>query len=315
MSWEFDDFEEGPRGRSGEHDGDFRLSYSGSTTLLSCEQKFVYSRVQHLPEDPDAGDSYALKFGSAFHWVCEQTLHVRTPQVPELTQQAVRQYDLEPRDYLKLAACLTRYFWLHAASGLVVIACEIEIRDPGFYLGYVDAIMVAHDGGWWICDLKTSSQPSMTTFRKLQRDPQLNLYASYVDKICAILNLDPKKFQGCIYRTTVKPKATPKIGETVREYIERASVTSYSIYVRKTELHVPHIRDTFGRLFARAAELQKGAEPIRNYGACGDWNRPCEYWSRCHGELFSETLIPYMHESSMGKEAPPSILPEEDWDF
>lgn len=311
MTWDFAETDTIPQ----PPDTEFRLSYSGSTTLLSCEQKFVYSRVNHFAQDPDAADSHALVFGSAFHWVCEQTMHIRTPEVPALTQEAVRIYELDKRDYHKLAACLTTYFRLHAASGLKAIACEVEVRDPGYYLGYVDAVMVAPDGGWWICDLKTTSQPMMTTFRKLASDPQLCLYASYKDKVASLVGLDPDLFQGCVYRTTTKPKLVPKDGETVREYLDRSNVTSFSIYVRKTDLQVAYTRATFDRLFARAAALNAGAEPIRDFGACGDWNRPCEYWSRCHGTLFSETIIPYMHEASMGKEAPPSILPPTTWEF
>jgi hypothetical protein len=312
--WDFADVEDVPRVR-GSDDGEFRLSYSGSTTLLSCEQKFVNSRILHLPQDVDATDSPALAFGSAFHWVCEQTLHERTPEVPALTLKAIELYDLEKRDYHKLAASLTVYFKLHKASGLVVVACEVEVRDPGYYLGYVDAVMVAPDGGWWICDLKTASQAMWTTFRKLESDPQLCLYASYKTKVASLVGLDPDLFQGCIYRTTVKPKLVPRDGETVREYLDRSNVTSFSIYVRAADLQVAPTRATFDRLYARAAELKAGAEPIRDFSACGDWNRPCEYWSRCHGTLYSETIVPYMHEAGMGKEAPPSILPPTTWDF
>lgn len=304
------------KGRSStKKDNGFRLSYSASSTLLECEQKYVYSRILKVPEDPDAPDSHALSFGSAFHYVCESTMHCRTPEVPALTQEAIQIYGLDSADYYKLAACLTEYFKLHTASGLKVVACEVEVFIEGYYLAYVDAVMEAEDGGWWICDLKTAGTLNELTFKRLQYDVQLNLYASYAYKVAELVNLDIDKFQGVIYRTTRKPMVKPQKAEPIADYIRRAKVVSWSAYVRKTDLHIEETRDRFRRLFERATELKDGAEPFRNYGACGSWGRPCPYWSHCYGELFTDMFIQHLHEADQGKAAPDSILEEDDFDW
>jgi hypothetical protein len=147
---------------------------------------------------------------------------------------------------------------------------------------------------------------------------QLNMYASYKDDVAARLGLDPRKFQGCVYLVTIKPKIEPRAGESLKEYISRACVRSYAIYVRSENLHVEETRAIFQAAFDRASDLVSGRTPIKNYASCADWMRPCEYWSQCHGALYSETPVENLHESEMGKRAPESIIniPDDDfWSF
>ena len=298
--------------------GAFRLSYSGMTDLFRCEQKFHYGRIQRIPVDADVEESHALQFGSAFHAICEATRHRSVAGVPLLIQEAVQAYNLPQRDGHKLAACLKAYYNLHESSGLRVVACEVELYYEGFYLGYIDAVLTAEDGGWWIGDLKTASSAQSTTFKRLERDMQLNMYASYKDDVAARLGLDPRKFQGCVYLVTIKPKIEPRAGESLKEYISRACVRSYAIYVRSENLHVEETRAIFQAAFDRASDLVSGRTPIKNYASCADWMRPCEYWSQCHGALYSETPVENLHESEMGKRAPESIIniPDDDfWSF
>lgn len=298
-----------------------QLSYSAADEILSCEQKWVYKKVMRLEADPDANvDTLAFRFGKAFHWIHEVTEHELgyfEDKADELIEKACKDYSL-PFDsscYLFSAVLASMTLWKQ--TGLRVVRSEIKIEDDKF-IGYVDFVAVCPTSGrWWIGDLKTTGMTENISAR-LNRDPQLSLYAARKQQIAGMLGLDVSLFAGALYRETVKPKSVievkkkkppkPKKGEkpapppeavpeTPRSYAKRC-IAETQMYVIKAEDIVDHQLSVHAVLHDRALKLQAGAMPIRNYKNCLAYKKKCDYWSRCYGKLGSDTHD-YMLESTM----------------
>ena len=261
-----------------------RISYSSSNTLLSCEHKFWLDKVVKAPRDPDAVESDAFAFGKVYHQVLENTKHKAELYNESILLDAARDCQCHIDELPKVFACLSRYYPMHFKSKLDCIACEIEIGDGESFIGYVDAILVDRFGNWWICDLKTSGMLMASLFARLAQDSQLNIYAYYVGQICKITGLDPAKFAGCRYRVVTKPKAVFKVNESFDSYAKRVNCESYDFAVPASLLNPDIYVRQLGKLREKAETLTEETT-VKNRSNCLAYNRPCEYWSRCHGGL------------------------------
>jgi PD-(D/E)XK nuclease superfamily len=268
-----------------------RLSYSSATLLQSCSRRYWHYKVNKTKFDEDYVDDYAaFNVGKAFHYVLETTLHKRGG-LRKLIENSCKQFNVED-DKAMIHAMVLRYLEVHNASGLEVVKCELEISNE-FFLGFIDAVAVEPDGGWWIIDLKTAASVSPLTFARLKGDTQLNLYASFAAIIAEHCGLDPNLFRGARYRTTKKSKLKRKLGESYDEFVKRIqnSVESYDAIV-PVELMRP------AEFLARHKELHALSLKLRNkrtkttgtcnFSQCESYFRPCPYFSNCHGSTITE---------------------------
>jgi hypothetical protein len=272
---------------------DRRFSYSASNVLKSCEKQYCFKYVLGVEKDTDIeDDAAALRFGKAFHTVCELTNHdVRKFNTSMLTKAAFDNC-LNTEDTTKVYACLKSYFDLHSKSKLECVGIELEIGDENL-VGYIDAVMADRNGNFWICDLKTSGLVVDTLFARLHKDPQLNLYCAFAEQVVEKINaasnrkLDIKKLQGCAYRVVAKPRTTPKTGESFEAYAARAAPEAYDVYIPIDKM------DPESAL-REIRELQTKAKAITldnsrcNRANCVQWQRPCDFFSQCHGATFTE---------------------------
>jgi len=304
----------GEASRAEYDDGKFRLSYSGCCTLFECEKKFYLGRIARVAPDPDAPDSHALRFGTAFHYVLEHTMHLKTAESPHLLREAVNMEDLDEEDYYRLAAMLNSYYRMHEASGLRAHACEVPIYLD-WYRGYVDVILVDDKtGGWWMGDIKTAGQLTEASFVRLKNDPQLTIYSANKALVAAATGLDVGKFQGIAYRTNLKPRDKPRKDEVVATYCGRVKPVSYSAYIRESMLNQVRMENIFKSMYLRALELKNGRQPLQNFSACvNSYGRVCEFWSQCYGSKFSETRQPILHSSVSLRQAPESLIVDDWW--
>lgn len=274
-----------------------RLSYSSSQLLALCEYKYYAAKIAKFPvdEDSQAQDDHALRFGSALHYIMEMTLHDKNNYTKEYLKEALLQFKLtDYQDMMKLIASCLAYYKLSAGSELRIIHCELEIKTSEI-VGYVDAIGVDSLGRWWIVDLKTTSWFKALLPIRLRRDPQLSIYAAHKEQIAEKLGLKVEDFGGVIYRVVSKSKHVVKPDETAGEFLKRAKILARAVMVPASELDENNVMSQHLRLYDRSVALltvgtniAPGEEPLRNYSRCLEWERPCEYWSRCYGKSFTE---------------------------
>ncbi len=269
------------------------LSYSSFTKLLSCEAKYFHHKVAQTPYDPDYEESEALGLGKAVHGVLEDFKHGDTypgslAMVAKVIDRCAefKQVGSEPL----VMAMAYSYMKMHKASGLKVVVCELPLSTDEF-LGYIDVILKDENtGGWWIADLKTTGSRSQGVDGKLpglSADPQLNIYASFADRIAPFYELDPAKFQGCRYRVVTKTKSQPKDKESPYDFAlrmyERGSIEVFDVVVPKAAMQIGATVHAFNHAWERAKSIQSGEAPSKNLGYCMSYFKPCEYWSQCHG--------------------------------
>jgi hypothetical protein len=278
---------------------DVRLSYSSLKTLQSCEQKFWHYKIGKTDKDPDHEESDALSVGKAFHQVLEKTKHKAV--LGSDVEEALMEHNVPKINRCLVYAMAHQAMKLNIASGLEIVHCELEISHQD-YVGYIDAIGKEPDGHWWIIDLKSASIHDRKILPRLPLDIQLNLYSYFKDHIAGVLGLDPEKFAGCKYRQITKSKAQQKDGETDEQFIKRlitpaksrfsddikAPIEVYDMTVPYSKMNPKMAWDIIQENLIRAKQLQAGEAPKRNYAACLDYFRPCEYFSKCHGVTFSE---------------------------
>jgi len=275
------------------------LSYSSSTTLSACEQKYVYDKIERVKPDSDYEvSSIAFDIGKIFHKILEENRHelggVKSEEVKKFFSRIYHEDLGQDVDFSEhgplIFAMLRRYKELHEKSGLSAVACEIELSDEKF-LGYIDVILKDSTGNWFICDVKTSSRFDSSIVARLHKDRQLNLYAYHSSDIADNYGLEVSKYRGCLYRVTTKSKANRKGEESFGDFSKRLykSVNSYQIVVPAEKMDPVETREEFDRLFeVRRRLISKEIIPNKNFSSCFNYFRPCQFWSRCHNGLYSE---------------------------
>ena len=256
-----------------------QLSQSSMKTLFSCPAKYAHKKVFNTPMDADYEEADSLGFGKAFHKVLEESLHTNATDKSILN--AMEEFNVEKDQKDPLTHMLNNYLKVHKASGLKVIKCELQIATPEF-IGYIDFIAIDNSGGWWLGDNKTAGRHDPSILSRLHRDYQLNLYSHFVDWIQnALPELEGRVFRGFRYRQSIKSKA-----KTLKGLIE--GTPTYDIIVEASALEPKKAWEEFLLAHSVAESLHNGEEARRNYGACNDYFRPCEYFSQCHGNLASQ---------------------------
>ena len=271
---------------------DLRLSYSSAQDIRLCEQRWYNRKVKPIDvdEDHEEGDHFAI--GKAFHYVLEVTKHQRPKKIGKLLKECTEHEDilLDKQYYPLIAAMVKRYCDLHESSGLEVVGIEEEVSEDGFFIGFIDAIMKDDDDNWYVVDLKTTGSFRADYLPPLIKNIQLSLYTPYAIQLCKKLKLDPEKFAGARYRTTVKPRLKQRKGESSGEYARRLydSCNSYDVFL-PPELLDSEALEEHEIVQQRAEQLIKGYDlPRRNYSNCTAFFKPCPYFSHCHGMTFTE---------------------------
>lgn len=267
------------------------LSHSSANLLRGCEQKYVYYKVDKVAKDIDFDDNQEhFVVGKAVHQILEEMLHTwNEKEFYEWLDKVVAGYEISHQKHL-IAALSFKLFMLNKKSGLGCVHAEFKIQTK-HVLGYVDIIMADSEGNWWIVDIKTTARESSLTNNKLHNDYQLNLYAAHYKLIAKDLGLDAAKFMGCRYRVVTKTKARPKVNETVLQYIKRTKdvIHAFDVIIPKEDMDPDRILKQHRELWRRASKLHEGSKPKCDYAQCSSYFRPCEYWSRCHGELYTHS--------------------------
>jgi len=273
---------------------DTRLSYSSSTLVSNCEQRYYYYKVKKVDKDKDAAarDDSHFHIGTSFHHVLEMSMHEKPEDIDSDLEYCIQNEGLKEEDKGLVHAMVLQYLRLRKGSGFKAIACEYAIEDK-VVIGYVDLIEVHEESGdWFISDLKTAKTFYDSKIAELPANPQLNLYASFYKEIAKKYDLDPEKFRGCRYLVCTKSSAKQQPKETYAGYVmrmvDKKLVKAIFITIPKELMRIDATRKEIIRLHERTIELRQGAKPIKNLSYCNSFFRPCDYFSRCHGFESSE---------------------------
>lgn len=271
----------------------YQLSYSSSQKLNSCERKLFYYKKDYEVDPTIDQDTTALVLGKSFHYVLEKSMHKKPEDIMRLLRECVTTEKLPEESMGLVHAMVLAYLRVRKKTNLECVAVEHKLENENF-LGYVDAIMVDPSGGWWISDLKTAAGLNQILPARLSRDTQLNLYAYFKRYIALDLDLDVKKFMGCIYSVTTKSKAKQRGDEEYVDYVKRLLklVKSYEYRIPESLLSPKDFyRDHMFRQSIAEQILRGEREARPNFGECDKWFRPCEYWHHCHGGTFAEKIV------------------------
>lgn len=270
------------------------LSHSSAKTLLTCEQKYYWYKVAAVERDSDYEKSDALSIGSAVHYILEQSGGGTPKDILADIEHCFTDKDIllpEERRHL-VHALVLKMVRLNKHIGFKPVLVEPEILKTWFR-GFIDLVELDEETGkWWIVDYKClgSFYPARDT-AKLYRDPQLNLYSGMAPLVAKEAKLDMENFGGARWRVVVKSAAKMQPTESEVGYVKRLLnvVKAYDIELPVETLNPEAALELHKKLHKRSLALYKpDAKPIRNYSSCMDYFKPCEYWSRCHGKLFSE---------------------------
>lgn len=272
------------------------LSHSTAKTMLLCEEKFVHYKVRNAPRDKDYEKSTALSLGSAVHWILEKSLGDYPADIIGDLDLCESDPDIMlPNSERYLAhAMVLKLVRLNKKCGHRFVAVEPSI-DNSWFTGKIDMILEGEDGKWWIGDYKClkSFRPDMDG-RMLFRDPQLNIYASRAKDIAKLLDLDPEKFGGTRYRVCTKSSAKRQPKESEVDIVLRLvnAVKAYDIEVPVESMNPKFAETLHKKLYKRSMDLRKDpSKAVKNYNSCMNFFKPCEYWSQCHGALYSEMQL------------------------
>ena len=256
-----------------------RLSYSSMKTLQSCEQKYHHYKVSGTPKDSDVVESNAMALGSAYHHVLENSMHTDKYDDSHILA-AMAEHEVDGSDKDLLTVMLKKYVEFRKASGYKIIKCELAISTQE-YTGFIDFIAVKGNE-FFIGDLKTAARFDETLLSRLPMDSQLNLYAHFADQVdIAVPEVKDLRFAGCLYNQATKSKAGTISG------LEKG-VKIYETFIPAEVMDPDVIWSIHSEMHDRARELHAGEAPRKNFAACFDYFRPCEYFSKCYGSNFTE---------------------------
>lgn len=264
------------------------ISPSGINAYLSCQRKYWHRYVAKTEPD-NIPDSEALNVGKAFHQVLEDRGHELDGLSMREVAKACEANSLDESFCPMIFAMLASYRTMHKQSGLKAVACEVNIDSSDLY-GFVDVILAdPKTRHWWIGDMKTASSYSKMLQATLSRHLQLNAYSLYSKDLAEAFGLDPKLYQGVRYRLTTKSKLKRKDGEAMQPYFDRLqmAIQSFDFPINEWEMDA---KGTLS-LIKRVNLLTKSKDAddyLCNQGNCTAYYRPCEYFSKCHGNEFFE---------------------------
>lgn len=273
---------------------DTRLSYSSSTLLQNCSQKYYYYKVQKAEKDKDCSDrdDSHFHYGTSFHYILEMSMHEKPKKIGELLEYCVQEFGLKEDHVPHVHASVIQYLRLRKDSGFKAVACEYAIEHKSI-IGYVDLIEKRENGDFYISDLKTAASFYESKISELASNPQLNLYASFYKEIAKKFDLDVDKFQGARYLVATKSKAKQQKRESYEDFVMRLVnknlVKCIFVTIPKELMRIEETREEIEKLHKKSLKLRKGtAKPERNYSYCSAFFRGCDYFSKCHGLEFSQ---------------------------
>lgn len=272
----------------------FKLSNSSAGVFRGCKRRFWHKSIAKTEKDPDFDDnSKALVIGRIYHRVLELAEHERENLADFMLHAAANENECSDNQILGLVwAMVEKYLQLHEKSGLKAVAIEIPVTDDKV-IGFVDCILQESNGNWWIVDLKTAASLSKSLLGKLRQDPQLNLYSYFAKDIAENHGLDLDKWMGIRYRVTTKTTARIRSNENISTFSERVlkTIEAYDIPIPKDKLNPSLAYEQMMFIYGEVEQMKLLPEHSipQNFGYCEQFFKPCPYWSKCYGTIYTES--------------------------
>lgn len=174
----------------------------------------------------------------------------------------------------------------------IPVAIEKGIESE-FIVGYIDAIEKDVEGNWYIVDLKTSAYITDYLKVRVQRDPQLLIYSHFAKSLASFFGLSMKKFKGCHYRVVSKPKYVQSKQEAYPDFVRRLMAS-----VKIEQIFIPYNPDIIADTISEHKRLEElgtalvadKVKPAKNFNACFDYYKPCQWLSKCYGKEYTDFI-------------------------
>ncbi len=254
-----------------------RLSPSKIATIFRCPREYAFQYLLNVKTKK----SKPLLFGTAFH----QALEGKEPDLVDLKA-------LDP-EYPFHSALRTMLAGHKAATAPLPpsMAREVVYETPEIKL-VADEFRVEDSGDWFLCENKTASTLDENKRLMLPNEIQMVCYAAHAPFIAETFWLDPAKFAGVIYMTSLKPMERRTKKETIDEFGARLTSTTHvwRYPVDKFRGVVDKWKTLTEFAEKRADEVQhvfdrdKGVDRLPcNSASCVRFGNRCPYFEVCLG--------------------------------
>ncbi len=248
---------------------EFSWSYSAYSTALQCLRKFQYLYIDKIvPEGPESCD---LIFGSAIHSAINAVLTGQNgAAIFEMYWESYKEKDVEYgrykwADLAQIGAKFVRVFSERHADKYALQFAEKRLygQHNGIRLEGTPDFYGMYNENLSLRDFKTSSR----NYEPAKSDCALQLYLyAYLYK----QNFESSRIDTLGY--TVFNKSTGTIQQLTWDFDEYQMLTALDHLTSYAKILSPAI----------------GANPPGNFNACLDYNKKCQYFSKCHGEPTGE---------------------------
>jgi hypothetical protein len=250
---------------------------------LACEAKFIKKYVEKEPVDIDWSPSLATRFGNAFHKIMEQCKDSPMLYKQEMLTKACEEYDLNYIDHGAKIACMIRA-WFANALDYECLACEVHIETEELQM-YIDAVYKCGEK-WFLVDRKTASSFDKNIHKKLATNQQIVIYVTHAHLVAERLSLKMEDFGGFKYIEVKKPMYKLKKDETFEQFTQRCVSDYRSTTLAPSDIKLDLIMENVKRIVTKLDTISPDTATM-NFGSCMMYGSPCEYWSKCHGDLYS----------------------------
>lgn len=235
-----------------------RMSYSRVSSFESCPYKWKLHYIDGVETIPDFGPQNALTLGTCMHKGCEEDLEAAL----DLYKKSLLIYSDKAVDE-EIKFC----HWIPLLHKLPEGLHEVELNDPGKFLGFIDLLVPVGDGLYDIYDYKYTSESGV---KRYKASPQLSIYKYYFE------TLEMGKVRDLYFvfipKITIRQKKTEDLYQ-FRERL-REMLNSRELEVWKSE-YDPGAVLTF---FEECAKIENTAYFPKVEGPLCNW---CEYEGFC----------------------------------
>lgn len=291
------------------------LTQSSAAKFLWCNRAYYWRYVKELVP---VKLEQRLFIGQLFHKALEaydkelatSAEEYATKKTEAARLVLIKAVDRQEMDETKIALFLVQQYdlWRHQQNSLCVLASEVAFDIPLWRTrrakspkirGKMDAIAEDPDeGSVWVLERKTTYSIDDNYLAKLPLDKQITTYL-----IGARRKLD-RPIRGVVYDVICRPRTYRRKGESVEEWLERASIVyaqSPDEYfarqrcirtqqdVADTIEYYKEVRRLIRRCFRRNVWLQ-------NTNVCFVRNRECPYAELCIEGATARALLHYRLE-------------------
>lgn len=290
------------------------ISYSGITSLMSCEQKYCFQFMRFLEKKQFV--KYFAE-GNAFQYgVFQLMVGVQVDKVVKLVSKFLDKYLDSLRDDIAVSSADEQQFIEIKASmdGMIrayASMYEKDLRVEKHIANEVNCIypltkhvdigaqfdnIIEVKGKWYLHEGKAWKSLSDNSINNIKNSFQIATYYyahNTTPKKLKIKNIQSKPFSGIIFDAVQKPSIRKKKGEQYKAFLKRlesyytSSEGKFYKEVIFPKISYKNWHHTITSLADRVCELHDGRKPIKMLDSNCGW---CDFYELCYTGETKKTL-------------------------